>query len=98
MNSPNNFVLADNRARSSKKPITKIPIEPRIIDPITGFIPVKDSLSCGTETPATEITMKKEIRIAAPPSLGVACLWTFYVLSAGSPQTLSVKQESGLSV
>ena len=72
-NSPNSFVFGAKRARSSRNPMTKIPSDPRIMDPITGLFPHNISLNCGTDNPAIAITTKKDARTAAPPNLGVAC-------------------------
>ena len=71
----------------------KIPKDPMRTDPITGFSPKKKTFKEGTEKPAIEITIKKDIKIAAPPKRGVACWWTFLAL-ADNPQILSVKLSS----
>ena len=65
-NSPNNLVLGAKRARSSRNPTTKIPREPIMIEPTTGFSPKSRLDIWGTVNPAMKTTTKKEIRIAAP--------------------------------
>ena len=62
-NSPNSFVFGAKRERSSKNPITKIPIDPKIMDPIIGFCPPRNSRNWGTIRPAIEITNKKDNKI-----------------------------------
>ena len=72
-NSPESFILGDNRAKSSKKPITNIPIEPNNRVPISALSPINILFNCGTVREATETTTMNDKRIAAPPNLGVAC-------------------------
>ena len=72
-NSPINLVLGAKRARSSRKPIVKIPSDPRRTNPITELFTQSSSLNFGTDNPAIKTTDVKDRRIAAPPNLGVAC-------------------------
>ena len=53
--------------------MVKIPIEPKITDPIKGLLPQSNWLNFGTANPAITTTIKKDSKTAAPPNLGVAC-------------------------
>ena len=72
-NSPISLVRGESLARSSRNPMTKIPKEPKTMDPTTGFGTKSKWLICGTEKLAMPTTTKNENRMEAPPNLGVAC-------------------------